>query len=83
MPSRVERRRAAAAPAPLLERRRRSQPRMVMDERWVDGWLAFKTRGEKRRLAPYPEDWSTVDDARLEELCNAAVVVQAPRRLIE
>lgn len=56
---------------------------MVMDERWVDGWLAFKTRGEKRRLAPYPEDWSTVDDARLEELCNAAVVVQAPRRLIE
>jgi len=56
---------------------------MVMDEQWANGWLAFKTRGEKRRLAPVPDDWLTADETRLEDLCTAAVVVQAPRRLVE
>jgi hypothetical protein len=36
------------------------------------GWLAFISGSQKRRLAPYPSDWTTVDDAELERLCSAA-----------
>jgi hypothetical protein len=36
------------------------------------GWLAFISSGQKRRLAPYPQHWTTVDDAELERLCSSA-----------
>jgi len=56
---------------------------MRVDPQWMDGWLAFQTRGERRRLAPYPELWAHLDDAHLEELCNDAQLVGGSRRLIE
>ena len=36
------------------------------------GWLAFISSSQKRRLAPYPPQWRTVDDAELERLCASA-----------
>lgn len=78
-----ERRRAAdrrsANPiiAPKIERRsgkdRRSPSPLVHGE-LAGGWLAFESRGEKRRLAPVPPDWESFSDSQLEELRQSAVV---------
>jgi hypothetical protein len=40
-----------------------------------DGWLAFESGREKRRLAPYPADWLTYRIPQLEELCGRASLV--------
>ena len=41
-----------------------------------DGWLAFESASEKRRLpAPYPAEWTGYDLKRLEELCQRATPV--------
>jgi hypothetical protein len=50
---------------------------------YVNGWLAFESPVEKRRLAPVPEGWEQFDERDLERLCDAAVPVGRPRRLIE
>lgn len=45
-----------------------------------DGWLAFESGKEKRRLeAPYPSNWIDAPLAHIEELCRRASVV-IPRR---
>lgn len=36
------------------------------------GWLAFQTRGEKRRLAPIPDGWEALTSAQLEAYCRIA-----------
>ena len=45
-----------------------------------DGWLAFESATEKRRIpAPYPPDWFKLSLKQLEELCSkAAPVVRRP-----
>ena len=53
------------------------------DPRWANGWLAFQTSGEKRRLSPIPDTWMQLDDTGLEQLCAAAALVQPSRRLVE
>jgi hypothetical protein len=41
-----------------------------------DGWLAFESATEKRRLpAPYPVDWTEFDLKHLEQLCQRATPV--------
>lgn len=51
---------------------------------WANGWLVFETRGEKRRLAPYPAGWSVASDAELLQLMRTrATLVPAARRLAE
>lgn len=48
-------------------------------EKLQDGWLAFESAFEKRRLeTPYPGDWSTAPLAQLEGLCRRASPV--PKR---
>ena len=36
------------------------------------GWLCFEREGERKRLAPVPEAWESVDDMTLAALCNFA-----------
>ena len=36
------------------------------------GWLCFETAGEKRRLAPVPEEWERADDETIEQWCCVA-----------
>jgi hypothetical protein len=48
----------------------------------ADGWLAFESATEKRRLAaPYPPNWASMSIPELEALCQQAppVVTRAPR----
>jgi hypothetical protein len=40
-----------------------------------EGWLVFESAGERRRLAPYPNDWSARSPERLEQLLARAVRV--------
>jgi hypothetical protein len=68
---------------PTIERRRRPEVRAAFGPQWVNGWLVFETRGEKRRLAPYPANWIDLSDAGLAELCRSATEVTPSRRLIE
>lgn len=42
------------------------------------GWLSFDSGTETRRLAPIPENWTTLPDDELRRLCQQAAV--APRR---
>lgn len=80
----LERRADISAGAPGgRERRRRASFRQRLSAPWSGGWLAFETRGEKRRLAPFPADWAEKSDAELEALCARAVSVAPSRRLIE
>jgi hypothetical protein len=39
---------------------------------FAEGWLLFETPGEKRRLAPYPDDWTHLSVTQLEESCRHA-----------
>ena len=50
----------------------------------ASGWLCFETAGEKRRLAPYPDDWSRMTDQQLEQLCGQGESARARHgRLVE
>jgi len=48
----------------------------VLGGPWANGWLAFETKGEKRRLLRFPDDWSAMSDEGLRELCLHAMVVK-------
>ena len=37
------------------------------------GWLVFESASEKRRLSPIPNDWQTIPEGELEQLCDRAV----------
>ena len=46
----------------------------------ADGWLAFESATEKRRLAaPYPKEWASMPIPELEALCQQSPVVAARR----
>jgi hypothetical protein len=51
-------------------------------DRRVAGWLSFVSEaGERRRLSPYPQDWSAVSDFELNRWCARALKVPpAPAR---
>jgi hypothetical protein len=55
---------------------------LLGSERRRESWLVFEAETpEKRRLAPYPEDWLTIPEAELERCCERAVrVPPAPAR---
>jgi hypothetical protein len=48
-----------------------------------NGWLVFETKGEKRRLVRFPNDWVEAPVAALEQLLESATRAPATRRLIE
>jgi hypothetical protein len=48
-----------------------------------DGWLAFQSVHERRRLVPIPVGWNELMDAELLSHLERAAKGPAPRRLIE
>lgn len=44
------------------------------------GWLCFECRGERRRLAPIPDDWTRCSSQQLESYCRAARIVRTAAR---
>lgn len=65
-----------------VERRTAFNPARVSPE-YVHGWLAFQSGTERRRLAPVPQGWESLDARSLEQLCQVARPVGRPRRLVE
>jgi hypothetical protein len=57
-----------------LERRGgvRKSARASVSQEFAQGWLCFETSGEKRRLAPVPEEWDRASEETLERWCGAA-----------
>jgi hypothetical protein len=64
-------------------RRTTGEMRVRISIELTHGWLAFESKREKRRLAPIPEGWESLDDAGLERLCAQAQPIGRPRRLID
>ena len=48
-----------------------SADRLRMPE-FKSGWLLFQSATQKRRLAPYPDDWRSLPPEALERLCARA-----------
>ena len=66
-----------------VDRRSTNKPRASLPIEMREGWLAFETKGERRRLAPTPVGWELLADAELVELLRHATSVGRVRRLIE
>jgi hypothetical protein len=66
------------------ERRRQDDPsRVRVKSDLTNGWLAFESKHDKRRLSPIPVGWEAMDASALEQLCDQASSVGRPRRLLE
>ena len=73
-PSAVEQRMSGEYPAvdggaPTPEKR---EVRIRVPSALQDGWLAFQSGTDRRRLTPIPERWVTLDDAELVRLLAVA-----------
>lgn len=53
----------------------RGEPRTVSPQ-LTQGWLAFGSATEKRRLAPIPGGWAEFSDEALGDLCKKATFVR-------
>src|SRR5205085_2918870 len=80
---RADRRAASTAVPPTIEGfadRRRMQERrkspfrrhVVVASEYSDGWLCFESEGEKRRLAPVPDNWEEAGPDKLSTWLQAA-----------
>ena len=77
---------------PVIEHRRITDRRRGLPDQFrrvrlagglENGWLAFESSGERRRLAPIPAGWEAATERELEQLCRSATVRGTLRRLIE
>ena len=52
-----------------------------LDREYRGGWLVFQREGsdERRRLAQFPDDWSSLTPQQLERMCAEARPVGSPR----
>jgi hypothetical protein len=48
-----------------------------------NGWLAFRSESERRRIVPVPTSWERLSEDDLRLLLKQAAVVGETRRLIE
>jgi hypothetical protein len=74
-PSAVEQRMSGEHPAVSTHDRKKSERRglrVVVPAALQQGWLAFQRDGDRRRLAPIPENWIAMDDAALIALLDSA-----------
>jgi hypothetical protein len=56
----------------LPDRRVKSMRRYLGAPQMAAGWLCFESEGEKRRLAPVPENWDQADEPALARFCDFA-----------
>jgi len=54
------------------DRRQKSEPRVSVEPEFRDGWLAFQSGADWRRLAPIPEAWDVMTDQELLALLSRA-----------
>lgn len=65
----------SSAPPPPPERRVIGERRVGVSPPMRDGWLAFQSPSERRRLVPIPHGWADDSETQLEAYCDAARVV--------
>ena len=82
-PTMAERRATPPTGDVVIERRNHSEPRAPLPPELRDGWLAFESNGERRRLTPAPINWSEMDDDELARLLARATVTGSIRRRTE
>lgn len=63
----------------VFEVHRASQKAGAVSPGLENGWLAFASGENKRRLAPIPAGWAVATDAELEALCESARNAPTPR----
>ncbi len=73
-----ERRRTAR---PAADRRQRVEHRAAVPNEMRQGWLAFASSTERRRLAPIPPNWITLSEAELQRLADSALRLTPALRL--
>lgn len=61
------------------DRRKKSEPRVVVEPEFRAGWLAFQSGSEWRRFAPIPDGWERWPDAKLLALLERAAETAARR----
>jgi len=59
------------------DRRQKSEPRVSVDPEFREGWLAFQSGSEWRRVAPIPKAWETLPDGELLALLDRASAGEA------
>lgn len=57
---------------PLSDRRQKAEARVVVEPEFRDGWLAFQSGTEWRRLGPIPDGWENLSDDELLTLLGRA-----------
>lgn len=67
----------------LHDRRRHPGIRIALTPRLANGWLAFESTDERRRLAPIPAEWHLMSEERLRALWRDAERRPRRRRLLE
>jgi hypothetical protein len=85
-PEDAERRRSdrrASARKSDERRHRQDRTRVRLKSDLTNGWLAFESKHDRRRLAPIPIGWEALDASDLERLCEQATSVGRTRRLLE
>ncbi len=65
------------------ERRKVNEPRVVLPGELRKGWLAFRSRFERRHLTPVPPGWEALPDAELRLLLRGSRLSGPARRLLE
>jgi|SRR5690348_7944525 hypothetical protein len=82
-PSAVEQRMSGeypAVPSGDGSTKERREVRLLVPSELQQGWLAFQSGDERRRLAPIPENWNTLlDSALVALLCQADRLNQSSR----
>lgn len=82
-PTMTERRHPRQDQDVVIERRKESALRPSLPGDLRQGWLAFESKTERRRLVPTPYAWDQLTEAELVELLEHAVSVGKSKRLIE
>jgi hypothetical protein len=54
------------------DRRQRAEPRVSVEPEFRDGWLAFQSGADWRRVAPIPDGWEAMSDSQLLQLLARA-----------
>lgn len=62
------------------DRRVRKEVRVVVPAELQQGWLAFQNGDERRRLAPIPDNWVTLNEDALLALLERADRIADQRR---
>jgi hypothetical protein len=70
--------------SPPIERRERRATRVrVTNPLMANGWLAFESATERRRLGPIPNSWIEMDESGLRSLLARATPAGKSQRLLK